>query len=270
MTIVDYTCLSGPFSPRAASLAEKLGESDYPPFDFAVIDEAQDVGVAQLRFLAALGSKRPDGLFFTGDLGQRIFQEPFSWEALGVDVRGRSTTLKVNYRTSHQIRTQADRLLDPMLVDVDGNEEVRSGDFCVQRAVARCPSVRFSGQPEPGSRRLDQARHRRGVEPHEIAVFVRSETELPRAQDALARADVSCETLDHKLKVKKGSVSVTTMHRAKGLEFRAVAAMACDDEIIPRQTRIGLLFALDCSASIFCCLRTKPWCWSQIFWTLVC
>ena len=77
------------------------------------IDEAQDLSVAQLRFLAALGGGRPNALFFAGDLGQRIFQQPFSWKALGVDVRGRSRTLRVNYRTSHQIRSQADRLLGP-------------------------------------------------------------------------------------------------------------------------------------------------------------
>ena len=46
--------------------------------DFAVVDEAQDVGIAELRFLAAIGSSRPDGLFLTSDLGQRIFQQPFS------------------------------------------------------------------------------------------------------------------------------------------------------------------------------------------------
>src|SRR6202011_1126328 len=59
------------------------------PFDFVVVDEAQDVGVAELRFLAALAANPPDGLFFAGDLGQRIFQQPFSWRSLGVDVRGR-------------------------------------------------------------------------------------------------------------------------------------------------------------------------------------
>ena len=35
-----------------------------------------------------------------------------------------------------------------------------------------------------------------------------------------------------------GSVAVGTMHLAKGLEFRAVAVAACDDEVIPLQTRI--------------------------------
>jgi hypothetical protein len=97
------------------------------PYDFAVVDEAQDISITQLRFLAALGAKRPNCLFFAGDTGQRIFQQPFSWKAVGVDLRGRSSTLKVNYRTSHQIRTQADRLLDSEITDVDGNVEDRSG-----------------------------------------------------------------------------------------------------------------------------------------------
>jgi superfamily I DNA/RNA helicase len=88
-----------------SSLAATISKSNKVVFDFAVVDEAQDISVAHLRFLAALSGGRPNALFFAGDLGQRIFQEPFSWKALGVDVRGGSRTLRVNYRTSHQIRT---------------------------------------------------------------------------------------------------------------------------------------------------------------------
>jgi len=86
---------------------------------------------AHLRFLAALGADRKNRLFFAGDIGQRIFQQPFSWKAHGVDVRGRSRKLRINYRTSHQIRTQADRLLGPKLADVDGNAEDRSDTVSV-------------------------------------------------------------------------------------------------------------------------------------------
>jgi hypothetical protein len=71
------------YSTMFSRLATKLAASESMPFDFAVIDEAQDISVAQLRFLAALGAKRPNGLFFAGDLGQRIFQQPFSWKAGG-------------------------------------------------------------------------------------------------------------------------------------------------------------------------------------------
>ncbi len=123
--------------------AEQLCDRKNPPFDYTVIDEAQDVGVPELRFLAALGGDRPDSLFFAGDLGQRIFQQPFSWKALGVDVRGRSHTLRINYRTSHQIRRQTDRLLPFELSDVDGNAEDRRGTVSV-----------FNG-PEPEIRIFD-------------------------------------------------------------------------------------------------------------------
>ena len=53
--------------------------------DHILVDEAQDISVAHLRFFAALGGERSNALFFAGDLGQRIFQQPFSWKALGDD-----------------------------------------------------------------------------------------------------------------------------------------------------------------------------------------
>jgi hypothetical protein len=52
--------------------------------------EALGVSIPQLRFFAALGGDRPNVLFFAGDPGHRIFQQPFSWKSLGVDIRGRS------------------------------------------------------------------------------------------------------------------------------------------------------------------------------------
>ncbi len=67
-------------------LADQLATDKQRPYDHAVVDECQDLGVAEARFLGVLASDQPDGLFFTGDLGQRIFQQPFSWKALGLDV----------------------------------------------------------------------------------------------------------------------------------------------------------------------------------------
>ena len=71
------------------ALADVLAKSDKIVFDFAVVDEAQDVTVSHIRFFSALGKDRPSALFFAGDPGQRIFQQPFSWKALGVDIRAR-------------------------------------------------------------------------------------------------------------------------------------------------------------------------------------
>ena len=209
------------------------------PFDFVVVDEAQDLSVAQLRFLAALGKYRGDALFFAGDLGQRIFQQPFSWKALGVDVRGRSTTLKVNYRTSHQIRMQADRLLGPELTDVDGNSEDRKATISLFNGPP--PTIQTLDSVERESRTVSdwlKARTSEGILPHEIAIFVRSSAELKRATAAAEGASIPFKVLDENVETLHGKMSISTMHLAKGLEFRAVVVMACDDEIIPLQERI--------------------------------
>lgn len=220
-------------------LAAALRVGRKAPFDFAVIDEAQDLGVAQLRFLAALGGARPNALFFAGDLGQRIFQQPFSWKALGVDIRGRSRTLRVNYRTSHQIRRQADRLLGPTVTDVDGNTEDRSDTV----SVFNGPAPELASYPDAVAEAAAvggwlEARIADGVLPHEMGVFVRSSVELPRALAALAAAALPARVLDERVETASGQVSICTMHLAKGLEFRAVAVMACDDEVVPWQSRI--------------------------------
>lgn len=90
-----------------------------------------NLGPAELGFFAAIAPNSENGLYFAGDLGQRIFQHPYSWKSLGVDVRGRSSTLKVCYRTSQQIRTAADRLLPERLRDVDGIEDERQGTISI-------------------------------------------------------------------------------------------------------------------------------------------
>ena len=222
-----------------AQLSARVLESKNPAFEFVVVDEAQDINVPQLRFLAALGGNRSNALFFAGDLGQRIFQQAFSWKSLGVDVRGRSRTLNVNYRTSHQIRMQADKLLGPEVSDVDGNTECRGGTVSV-----------FNGpKPEIQSFRseVDECAYvaqwlkslsNEGVKPHEIGVFVRSAAEINTAINAVEAAGLAYKVLDEHVETANGYVSIATMHLAKGLEFRSVAVMVCDDEVIPSQERI--------------------------------
>jgi len=220
-------------------LTESMTAKGDRPYAFAVIDEAQDLGVAEARFFAAMAAGRSDGLFFAGDLGQRIFQQPFSWKALGLDVRGRSHTLRINYRTSHQIRLHADRLLPATVSDVDGNSEGRRGTVSMfdgpppmvvtcQDADEECRIV--------GNWIMD--RLKRGCAPSEVGVFVRSVAELKRARAAVKAAGVRAVELNDKVEVEDGAVAISTMHFAKGLEFRSVVVMACDDDVIPESDRI--------------------------------
>ena len=222
-----------------AALASALHSERRPAFDFAVVDEAQDISVAGMRFLAALGDGRPNALFFAGDIGQRIFQQPFSWKSLGVDIRGRARNLRINYRTSHQIRMRADRLLGPQLADVDGNTEVRSDTISVFNGAPPTVRVFKSANAEVeavGAWLAEQARA--GVLAHECGVFVRSDGQLDRARAAAAASGLAYKVLDGHVETASGQLSICTMHVAKGLEFRVVAVMACDDEVIPLQSRI--------------------------------
>lgn len=77
-----------------------------------------------------------------------------------------------------------------------------------------------------------------GVKPHETGVFVRSAAQLGRARAAVEAAGLAYKVRDDNVETTSGYVSIGTMHLAKGLEFRAVVVMACDDEVIPLQERI--------------------------------
>ncbi len=222
-----------------AAVTETYGRRAEKPFTHIVVDEAQDLGVAELRFLAAISPAKPDALFFAGDLGQRIFQQPFSWSGLGIDVRGRSATLKVNYRTSHQIRRAADRLLPKKLRDVDGMEDDRAGTVSVFDGPD--PDVfvasNVEGETAGAAEFLVQALQD-GIVPGEIGIFVRSPNELGRARAAATAAGLTVRTFVDG-KAGNGAVLVGTMHLAKGLEFRAVMVMACDQGVLPLEERVS-------------------------------
>ena len=226
-------------SERFSRLADHFTKLEQSPYDFLVVDEAQDIRVAQLRLLAALAGTQPNGLFLCGDLGQRIFQAPFSWKALGVNIQGRSRTLKINYRTSHQIRSQADQLLDPELSDLDGNLENRKGTVSVFNGPKPelLEAGTEQGEIEQVSKWLQQ-QIEDGSKPREIGVFVRSQNQIPRAEATLNKIGLEFQILDSRAAPESKRASVSTMHLAKGLEFRTVVVMACDEDILPLQERI--------------------------------
>jgi superfamily I DNA/RNA helicase len=219
-------------------VAGEFQNRENKPFTHVIVDEAQDLGVAELRMMASLATG-PNALFFAGDLGQRIFQLPFSWRSLGIDVRGRSSSLRINYRTSRQIREAADQLLPQKVRDVDGIEDDRTGAQSVFEGPA--PSITEcsdqADEIEKVARWLKSAVEE-GVSPSEIGVFVRSPEYLPRCRAAVAAAGLEGRQLTERAEDFGDCVSIGTMHLAKGLEFKAVIVMACDDEALPLQSRV--------------------------------
>ena len=223
------------FSELTASYAAGASK----PFMNIVVDEAQDLGVPELRFLAVIAPASLNNLFFSGDLGQRIFQQPFSWVSLGVDVRGRSQVLKVNYRTSHQIREAADRLLPKVLRDVDGLEDRRTGTVSAFNGPE--PTVRLfetvADEVAEVSRWIGQALSD-GIAAPEISIFVRDHDQLDRARAAVLAAGRVALVISDRNEQAGERISIGFMHLAKGLEFKAVAVMACDDEVMPLRARV--------------------------------
>jgi superfamily I DNA/RNA helicase len=218
-----YTTWADVFTSLATALSNRAAK----PFDHVIIDEAQDLGPAELRFFAALAPANSDGIFLSGDVGQRIFQHPYSWAGLGVDVRSRSHTLKVCYRTSQQIRHAADRLLPTVLRDTDGLEDERRGIVSVFDGPP--PAVEFfptNGAEAEGVRRTIEIWLSEGISAQEIGIFVRTQQLVPRARAAIAGL------------AEAENVVTSPMSLAKGLEFRAVVVMACDEGILPLNERV--------------------------------
>jgi len=202
-----------------AACAHALREVGQLPYTHIIVDEAQDISVAELMLLGALYGDQPNGLFFAGDIGQRIFRAPFPWSAAGVDVRGRSRSLKVNYRTSHQIRKRSETLLPETLVEADGAEENRLGVTSVFDGPV--PKIRVFDNSETETEELRtwvESLLKSGVESNEIAILVRKELQQP-LYDAF-------------------NAQVMTMHDAKGAEFRAVAVPGLGHDTVPDETRL--------------------------------
>jgi superfamily I DNA/RNA helicase len=123
--------------------------------------------------------------------------------------------------------------------DVDGNVEDRRATVSLFNGPL--PIIKILNNVAEETRVVGEwltARTREGVQPHEVAVFVRSSGELERAKAAAEYAGLPSKLLDDNVETASGKISIGTMHLAKGLEFRAVAVMACDDEVIPLQERI--------------------------------
>ncbi|EDM71449.1 putative DNA helicase [Roseobacter sp. AzwK-3b] len=214
------TVLSTRGMKTEAQLAHDLTEADVLPFTHAVIDEAQDISVPELRLLGRILGKTHNGLFFAGDIGQRIFRAPFPWAATGVEIRGRSRSLKVNYRTSHQIRRYTDDLLPETLVEPDGTEDNRLGVTSLFNGTA--PEVHsFDTRSDEVAavnawlKNLAQA----GVSSDDVICLVRTSSLVAEVEPLVP-------------------VRVSLMHEAKGAEYRAVAVLAIDQDMVPLEERL--------------------------------
>ncbi|MDR3468143.1 MAG: AAA family ATPase [Xanthobacteraceae bacterium] len=227
-------------------LRQRIEEDGIRPFQHVVVDEAQDLGPRELRLVAALAPAGSRSLTFAGDVGQRIFRWPFSWLSAGIDVRGRSHRLKVNYRTTAEIRRFSDHLLPARLTEVDGEAEERGAVSLLRGPKPGLKgSVDLAGEASVLAEWLSGLRER-GVAPDEIAIFARTRRALQETvEPALKRTQMSSTWLVPDKAHESGKVVLGTLHSAKGLEFRAVAIVACSDTQLPLQAALDLATEAD-------------------------
>ena len=98
------------------------------PYRAVILDEAQDMSAEAFRLIRALVPKGENDIFIVGDAHQRIYSHRVSLGKCGIDIRGRGKKLKINYRTTEEIKRFATRLLEGRAIDdLDGGQDDQKG-----------------------------------------------------------------------------------------------------------------------------------------------
>ncbi|MET9693013.1 UvrD-helicase domain-containing protein [Streptomyces sp. NPDC006514] len=222
------------FLQVCAEAARILEPRTERPFRHVVIDEAQDLHPAQWRLLRASVAPGPDDLFIAGDTHQRIYGNKVSLRSLGVNVSGRSHRLRINYRTTHEILQWSTSLLGRENPDdMDGGTESLAGYRSVLNGAHPELLAASSKAEEIADLTARIAQWTAdGVEPSEIGVAVRYLQLGKEIAHALEQAELPVRLLGGAQGSGDG-VSIGTMHRMKGLEFRCVAVAGVSESVVP-------------------------------------
>jgi superfamily I DNA/RNA helicase len=213
---------------RATMLAGDVAASRYAHI---IVDEAQDLSTAHWRLLRALVPEGPNDLFIVGDAHQRIYTRGAPLKAAGIRTPGRKRTLVLNYRNTVEIIDWALQLLTGTEADDldEGMANLEGYHGRVNGPKPVCIGYETKAAELVGIAEAVREWVREGIEPASIAVMCRSNKLCDDVAKGLADAGVPTHRIRARTdRTKNGMVSVLTMHRSKGLEFRATAvAMVC-------------------------------------------
>lgn len=212
-------------------VVELLDGSGERPYAHVIADEVQDFGPAELRLLRALARPGENDVFLASDANQRIFKPYTPLARAGLEVRGRTICLRVNYRMTEQIRRQAEEVIGAK----EDADEVTAPSVSLLHGEE--PEVAVFGTVKEEIAAVAAWLRKlvsNGYRPGEIAVFARKKDILKnRAHPAVKAANLESLDLESEEPTSSSRVTVGTMHRSKGLQYRAVAVMGVEDRTVP-------------------------------------
>lgn len=226
-----------------------------PRYSSIIIDEGQDFSNNAYRMLRALaGDEHPNDIFVVGDSHQRIYKNHPVLAQCGINVRGRSSILKINYRTTEEIRKCAFALLNGIPFD-DLDEGVDFGDKCQSLTHGETPIVEsFSNANDEFDFILNEVKKLNdgGIALTDICVVARTKKLVDDYLALFTKAGVRSYAIKRN-KIEDRShdgLRIATMHRVKGLEFKYVFITAVNNRIVPLQSAINNIDAISEAESI--------------------
>ena len=228
----------------AIMAANEIKSRGNVPYASVIVDEAQDFSAPALRLVAALSGNtreapRPNSLLIVGDAHQRIYGKKATLGKCGINVMGRSSKLKLNYRTTEKIRKRAVALLEGVSVDdldgaSDDNKGFRSLVVGVEPNETRFKS--FAKEMDAVVEAILGWQKSDGRDFADYAVLVRRRNDVKAVKEALRERGMKCCEVKKDITVResdKDSVRIATMHRSKGLEFAGVVVAEVNEGVWP-------------------------------------
>ena len=205
------------------------------PYTHILVDEAQDLGMNAFRLLRHLVDEDKNDLFIVGDAHQRIYGSKVVLGQCGIKIIGRSHKLRVNYRTTEQIRQSAVSLLkgiafddlDSGLDEQLGYRSLMTGD----KPIIKC----FDNAKQEADFIISSLKELTKDELAKTCITVRRHSDMDRYFAALTEANVPFYQIDQNKadSSNNAGVRLATMHRVKGLEFDAMYVAGVNDGVIP-------------------------------------
>lgn len=214
-----------------------------------VVDEAQDISAAAFELIRAAVPVAANDLFIVGDAHQRIYRHKVVLSRVGIEVRGRSRSLKVNYRTTDEIRRWACAQLEGCEIDdLDGNIDTLRGYRSLTHGDR--PDVMASSSQQDDIKHIREILKQLAddsIEPRQVCIVARINDEVDAVANGLKKAGVATLRLERSTPDDPAvpGVRVATMHRIKGLEFGVVIIAAYKGA-----TKYAELFARDEDAGV--------------------